>query len=272
MKILVTGATGFIGNYVIKELLKRNIEVIAADRDMEKAKLQDWFTKVKFINFDISNTSAAIINEIAAAGKVIHLAWQGLPNYKERYHFEDNVPVQYRFIKEIVAAGIKDITISGTCFEYGMREGGLSVDMPADPQNAYALAKDTLRKYLQMLQKDIAFNLKWVRLFYTYGKGQSGNSILSQLERALENGDTVFNMSGGEQLRDYLRVEEMAADIVDISLKNDFNGILNCCSGTPISIRSLVENYLKENNKEIILNLGYYPYPDYEPMAFWGIK
>jgi len=272
MKILVTGATGFIGNYVIQELLRKNMTVIAADRDIEKAKQQAWFGKVKFLNFDIRNTPATVIEEIALADKIIHLAWEGLPNYKQLYHFEDNLLVQYNFIKTLVEAGIKDITISGTCFEYGMREGGLSVDMPADPQNPYALAKDTLRKFLQQLQLSFDFRLKWVRLFYTYGKGQAGSSILSQLQKALENGDKVFNMSGGEQLRDYLPVEKVAEQLTAIAIDDTFNGVVNCCSGVPISIRNLVENYLKENNKYIKLNLGYYPYPDYEPMAFWGIK
>ena len=270
MKILVTGATGFIGNYVISELLKRGISIIAADRDIEKAKHQEWFGSVQFLKFDIKNVPDEMISIIASADKLIHLAWEGLPNYKELYHFEQNLPNQYNFIKTVVKAGVKDITISGTCFEYGMREGGLSVDMPADPQNAYSLAKDTLRKFIQQLQLNYEFNFKWVRLFYTYGKGQSGNSILSQLQKALENGDDVFNMSGGEQLRDYLHVEKVAEKLVDVSFDDRHSGIINCCSGKPISIRNLVENYLRENNKHIKLNLGYYPYPDYEPMAFWG--
>jgi dTDP-6-deoxy-L-talose 4-dehydrogenase (NAD+) len=103
-----------------------------------------------------------------------------------------------------------------------------------------------------------------------YGKGQSPNSILSQLEAAIENGDKVFNMSGGEQIRDYLPVEKVAEYIVRISLQDKVSGVINCCSGKPISIRKLVEDYLKEKNKKIELNLGHYPYPDYEPMAFWG--
>ena len=130
----------------------------------------------------------------------------------------------------------------------------------------------SLRKFLVQLQLSFDFKFKWVRLFYTYGKGQSGNSILSQLQKALENADETFNMSGGEQLRDYLPVEKVAEKLADASFDDQLNGIINCCSGIPISIRNLVENYLKENNKHIKLNLGYYPYPDYEPMAFWGIK
>ena len=136
----------------------------------------------------------------------------------------------------------------------------------------YALAKDCLRKFLEQLKKNIDFDLKWIRLFYMYGKGQNSNSILSQLETALEKKDKVFNMSGGEQLRDYLPVEKVAEYIVKISVQDKITGIINCCSGKPISIRELVVNYLAEKNKNIALNLGYYPYPKYEPMAFWGVN
>ncbi len=179
--------------------------------------------------------------------------------------------IQYLFLKKIVACGIKDISVSGTCFEYGLREGALSVEMNSNPHNPYALAKDTLRKFLQQLQLSTAFNLKWIRLFYTYGKGQMGSSILSQLETAATNGDESFNMSGGEQLRDYLHVEEVAKKIVHFSLDEKLNGIVNCCSGKPISIKRLVEDYIKENEYKIKLNFGYYPYNDYEAMAFWGV-
>ena len=77
-------------------------------------------------------------------------------------------------------------------------------------------------------------------------------------------------MSGGEQLRDYLPVEKVAEDIVKIAMQNKVNGIINCCSGIPMSIRKLVENYLAERQKKIYQDLGYYLYSDYEPMAFWG--
>jgi dTDP-6-deoxy-L-talose 4-dehydrogenase (NAD+) len=201
---------------------------------------------------------------------IIHLSWQGLPNYKELFHFEKNLPNNYYFLKNMVESGCKKVVVIGTCFEYGMQSGLLKEDLETKPDNPYALAKDTLRKYLEQLQKQVDFNLKWIRLFYIYGKGQNPNSILSQLEVALENGEKVFNMSGGEQLRDYLPVKKVAEYIVKISLQDKINGIINCCSGKSISIRKLVENYLTKNNKSIELNLGYYPYSDYEPMAFWG--
>ena len=103
-----------------------------------------------------------------------------------------------------------------------------------------------------------------------YGEGQNPGSLLAQLERAIEAGDPTFNMSAGEQLRDYLPVQQVAAYLVRIAEKRDFDGIVNVCSGKPISIRRLVEQRIEEKGASIRLNLGYYPYPDYEPMAFWG--
>ena len=86
----------------------------------------------------------------------------------------------------------------------------------------------------------------------------------------MNRGDEVFNMSAGEQLRDYLPVEKVAEYIVKVATQNKVSGIINCCSGSPISIRKLVEDYLRINKKTIELNLGYFSYPPYEPMAFWG--
>ena len=103
-----------------------------------------------------------------------------------------------------------------------------------------------------------------------YGQGQNPISLFAQLDTALDNGDTVFNKSGGEQVRDYLPVEKMAADIVAIALQDKVSGIINCCSGIPVTVKQLVEDHIKERNKHISLNLGYYPYSDYEPMRFCG--
>ena len=270
MKILVTGATGFIGSHVINELLKYDHQIIIAVRNKNSVKhLQD---KIKVIEFDLDNLQSNK-NYFSESGKpdlLIHLAWQGLPNYKEKFHLEKNLPSHSAFLKNIVSNGLQNLVVTGTCFEYGMKEGCLSEEMESDPQNPYALAKDKLRKFLEELQKQNSFNLKWVRLFYMYGKGQNPNSLFSQLETALQKGDKVFNMSGGEQLRDYLPIETVAEYIVKIALQNKINGIINCCSGVPVKVKTLVENYLKKNNKKINLNPGYYPYADYEAMAFWG--
>jgi nucleoside-diphosphate-sugar epimerase len=271
-KVLVTGATGFIGNYVVEDLLRQGYEVIATSQNHEKARMKPWFASVSYKALDIKNVDSQTdyFEYFLKPQKVIHLAWEGLPNYKSLHHFEINLPCHYAFLKNLVMNGCDDITVTGTCFEYGMRNGILSEDMDANPGNAYAVAKDSLNKFLSELHKTKPFSLRWVRLFYMHGKGQGSSSLFSQLQSALDNNEEVFNMSGGEQVRDYLPVETVASYINRIALQNKVTGVINCCSGSPVTIKDLVEDYIKERHKKIKLNLGYYKYPEYEPMAFWG--
>ena len=170
----------------------------------------------------------------------------------------------------MIGNGLQRLNVTGTCFEYGMQEGCLSENMPAKPDNAYALAKYKLYQLLEELKLEIPFQLNWLRLFYMYGKGQSHKALFSQLMAAIECSDETFNMSGGEQERDFLPVETVAKYIVKIAIQQSEVGLINCCSGQPVKVKNWVIEYLEQHNKHIKLNLGFYPYTDYEPMSFWG--
>lgn len=273
-KVLVTGATGFIGNHVIEELLRRNCQVIASSANESKVRQRSWFNKVTYkpLDFDALKPDANYYTYFERPQYLIHLAWQGLPNYRDNFHVEKNLPLHCTFIQNLITNGLKNLSVTGTCFEYGMQEGALKEDMPALPDNPYGIAKNELRKFIETLQARYHFLLKWIRLFYMYGKGQTPNALISQLDKALENNQEFFNMSGGQQVRDFLPVEKVAAYIVEITLQNHTAGIINCCSGQPVTVETFIKGYLKQKNKSIKLNLGYYPYPDYEPMNFWGDK
>jgi nucleoside-diphosphate-sugar epimerase len=273
MKILVTGATGFIGNHLIRELLKNSSnQVVATSRSANKAKRFDWFPKVKHIEYDFNNNIDKDLHSFFdKPDQLIHLAWDGLSNYKDLVHIEKILFDHYRFVKSMVVGGLKDVVITGTCFEYGMITGCLSEDLDTKPSNPYAVAKDTLRKFIIELQKKNSFTYKWIRLFYVYGEGQSRTSLMFLLDKAIQNKDKEFNMSGGEQLRDFMTIDEMVKNIDLIASQNIYiNQPINCCSGKSISIKNLVESHLEEKKFNIKLNLGFYPYPDYEPMEFWG--
>jgi dTDP-6-deoxy-L-talose 4-dehydrogenase (NAD+) len=226
--------------------------------------------EVRATAFDLHNPPADAYERLGEPQTVIHLAWSGLPNYKSPHHVERELPAQHRFLTRLVESGTRNLVVAGTCLEYGMQSGALSEDRPASPTTAYAIAKDALRRHLQSLQRELPFALTWARLFYVYGEGQAAGSLLSQLKAAVQRGDAVFNMSGGEQLRDYLPVEEAAALLVGLALTGRDNGVVNVCSGEPIAVVQLVRRWLQQYGWSIELNLGYYPYPDYEPMGFWG--
>ncbi len=268
MKIAVTGASGFIGRHVLAELACTQTEIVAVTRDQRH--LQNLSAHIHVVEMDISSPRTDCFAQMGHPDALIHLAWDGLPNYKSLHHFELELPRHYHFLKKMIEAGLTSLLVTGTCFEYGMQSGALSEDTPTFPINAYGFAKDCLRKQLEFLRCERTFSMIWARLFYTYGEGQSATSLYQQLLAAESRGDRSFDMSGGEQLRDYLPVTVVAQLIVELVMRRANAGVVNICSGRPISIQRLVEGWINENKWGIKMNLGKYPYPDYEPMVFWG--
>ncbi len=268
-KVAVTGASGFVGRHVLAELEKRGIETIATSSTASNS-AHTRTDYVCWVALDIKKPPENCLAALGHPDVLIHLAWAGLPNYKSLHHVEIELPAHYRFIQLLVAGGLKYLVTVGTCFEYGFQYGPLAADALTCPSNPYGLAKDTLHRQLQFLKTQYPFSLTWARLFYMYGEGQPETSLLPLLKRAVTEGQTVFNMSQGEQLRDYLPVTEVARRLVDLALDPKDHGAINVCSGVPISVRRLVESWINENGWKIDLALGHYPYPDYEPMAFWG--
>jgi len=266
MKVAVTGASGFLGGHVLGELAQhREVEVIAMTRRRLPAG-----AAAREVAINLEEPPADAYEQLGRPDVLIHLAWSGLPNYRSPTHFEPQLGQQYRFLKNLVAAGLPSLLCTGTCFEYGMRSGELFETMPADPTNPYGFAKDALRRQLEFLRATQPFKLTWTRLFYMYGAGQPASSLYPLVMAAGQRGDRSFPMSLGEQLRDYLPVGQIARNIVLLALRAPDSGIVNICSGKPIAVRRLVEGWLAEQKWDMQLELGRYPYPDYEPLAFWG--
>ncbi len=268
IKVALTGATGFIGSHVLEELQNQPVEVVAAARLLHEELPQ--ICNGGWVQMDITKPPSNVFEILGRPDVLIHLAWQGLPNYRSLHHFESELPRHYAILKQLIQQGLKSLVVTGTCFEYGMQSGALSEELETRPSNPYGFAKDALRKKLQFLQAFHPFSLTWARLFYMYGEGQPASSIYPQLKKAVDEGLTEFNMSGGEQLRDYLPVKEVAEKLVLLALKKKNIGTINVCSGKPMSVRKLVEKWIQEGHYSIQPKLGFYPYPEYEPMAFWG--
>ena len=254
MRIAVTGATGFIGRHVVATLQALDestlqgepLEIIATTRGSggEPAPL----SRVRLVQLDLQSPPDDPLRHLSFPDVLVHLAFLG------------------RAIRD----GLKAVVVAGTCFEYGMQEGQLSEACPSRPANPYASAKDRLRGFLEDLQATHHFQLTWLRFFYLYGSGQPGRTLYSQLIQAIGRGDEVFDMSGGEQVRDYLTVTEAAGFVSSLDLRAGNAGVVNICSGQPRTVKSLVEGWVDEADASIRLNLGHYPYPAHEPMQFWG--
>lgn len=269
-KVLVTGATGFVGRHLVKALLDRGCQVRAVARNLEGARSMPWFEQVEFVAADVHAPDLDVARLTDGIDAMAHLAWPGLPAYQGLFHIEHNLFADYAFIKAVVLSGVGQVLVTGTCFEYGLQNGALSETTDARPANPYGLAKHSLRLFLEAFGREHPFVLQWMRLFYLHGEGQSPNSLLASLDRAIDAGQAQFDMSAGDQLRDYLPIEQAARNLAAVMHRPNFTGVLNCCSGKPVSVRAMAEQRVAQWGSSIRLNLGHYPYSVHEPLAFWG--
>lgn len=267
MIIAVTGASGFIGRHLLHALaVTGDDDLVSIDR-VESPHLPPG---VRHHTLDLASAAPADYDRIGRPDMLVHLAWGGLPNYMSLHHFESELPLHYRFLKTMVEAGLPAMLVTGTCYEYGMVDGELDETRRPEPANPYAWAKTALLDQLRFLQSKHDFALTWARLFYLWGEGQAPTSIYPLLRAAAARGEASFPMSRGEQLRDYLSVDEVARILAALARARGDHGVVNVSSGEPVSIRAMVERWIAQDGLAIAPELGRYPYPTYEPLAFWG--
>lgn len=271
-RVLVTGANGFVGRYVVAELVKRGQDVVGTGRNLPDSSGFAQSLEFEFIPYDIKTQikNKNLFDFFGKPDRVIHLAWGNLPNYQSLLHEQVELPAHRNFLFNLISNGLRRLSVGGTCMEYGMQEGELEESQPVYPDNPYAKAKNELRLYLESISSEFDFKLSWIRMFYMYGEGQNPKSLHSLLIKAIREGANTFDMSPGDQLRDFLPVEKVAEYIVSIALQDNVTGVINCCSGNPISVEQFVQMILKNQNAQIALNKGQLGYSKLEPRHFWG--
>lgn len=271
MKVLLTGASGFVGAHVRKALeFRGHLTTIVHrtnDHAQQSCRIPEYASND--LVFDLTESHTELSVPFGHYDTLIHVAWSGLPNYRSACHLAQ-VPRHLALVEAAIRAGIHNVVAIGTCFEYGMQSGSLSETCLPVPILPYAIAKNALREALKDCQQSSPFSLRWIRLFYLYGAGQPGTSLLPQLDAAIASGRATFPLSGGDQLRDYLDVATAAERIVRVAELAAFDGIVNVCSGVPIVLRDFVQAFVQKRQSSIALQFGALPYADYEPMEFWG--
>ncbi len=271
MRFLVTGATGFIGKKVVDELFLHGAEVITTSRNQESLQKCSWSGNSTHIAHDIATpTSEDLYKKFLQPDRIIHLAWGDLNNYFAKSHLEKQLANHKNFIKNLIENGATHIVGAGTCFEYGLNEGQLIEDSRTIPVTPYGESKMRLQHFLADLSIEFKITYQWLRYFYMFGDGQNSKSLIPLLENAIKLGKKTFDMSGGQQIRDFLPIEKIAKYTVAVALQKEMTGVFNICSGKPVSVLEFVKKYIDSTGININLNLGVYPYPDYEPMSFWG--
>jgi nucleoside-diphosphate-sugar epimerase len=251
MKVVLTGATGFVGRYVARELERQDIEFMSLQRGSE--------SDGRAIQIDLLGT-----NELRALFQkfkpthLIHVAW-----YAEHGKYWDSelnlqwVLATKRLVEAFCSSGGQHVVITGTCAEYDWTHGYCVEDVtPLKPKSLYGISKDTTRRVIELVVEKHGVSMSWARVFFPYGPGEASQRLIPSLFNAFKGDILPFGVNASSY-RDLIHVED-AARAVMACTQSKFVGAVNICSGKPVQISSVVDIVARINNcdPEIILKLA----------------
>ena len=263
MKVLVTGANGYMGTGIVKQLLDDGIEVIATDFKLDK--VDNRAVKIEEDIFQDDNP----FDNLGKPDVLLHLAWRDGFKHNSINHIND-FPQHYAFIKKFIDRKIKKICCMGSMHEIGFYEGSINENTPTNPQSLYGISKNALRQAIEVDTKENDILFQWIRGFYIVGNAKSGCSIFSKLAQAASEGKEYFPFTSGENQYDFLDYNDFCYQVAKVTEQDEINGIINCCSGKPVTLANRVERFIKENGYNIKLQYGAFPDRPYDSKAVSG--
>ncbi|MEG0270535.1 MAG: NAD(P)-dependent oxidoreductase [Clostridia bacterium] len=263
-KILVTGSDGYIGRYAVKALLDAGAEVIAAD---VRATTADPRAQLRMV--DIFEDDAEAFEHLGKPDACLHLAWRNGFVHNASTHMED-LSAHARFIRHMLEGGLKQIAVMGSMHEIGYYEGAVDEHTPCNPRSMYGISKDALRRFCFLQAASTGAQLQWLRAYYIYGDDQKNNSIFCKILTAVQEGKTEFPFTTGKNQYDFITVEELGKQLAACVLQTKVDGIINCCSGRPVSLGEQVEGFIRQQKLPIALKYGAFAERAYDSPAIWG--
>ncbi len=263
MKVLVTGANGYLGAGVVTQLLNDGIDVIATDfvgdyiDERADVRLADLFSlENPYEYFDKPDV-------------VLHMAWRDGFTHSSINHIND-LPKHYDFLSKILQGNVKRVCALGSMHEIGFYEGSINENTPCYPQSLYGISKNALREALALLAKERHVDFQWIRGFYIVGTSAHGCSIFAKIVQAASEGKKEFPFTMGLNQFDFVNYDVFCEQVAAVVEQEKILGIINCCSGRPMTLAQRVENFIAENNFDIKLLYGQFPDRPYDSKAIWG--
>lgn len=263
MKILVTGANGYLGQGIVKHILDSGNEVVAAGHTT--CLVDNRAVRINCNIFEIDNP----YEYFGRPDVLLHLAWRdGFVHYSDA-HIED-LPYHFAFMKAFAQSDIKMIAGMGSMHEIGFFEGSIKEETPCNPVTPYGISKNSLRELTAMLCKQYKKTFMWLRGYYIVGNTTYGSSIFSKISKAEAEGKTEFPFTMGQNQFDFIDYEDFCEQVARTVCQNEITGIINICSGHPEKLADRVERFIKENKYNIKLKYGAFPDRPYDSKAVWG--
>lgn len=263
MKILVTGANGYLGTGVVKQLCDDGVNVIATD--FRTNLVDERACKIERNIFDLNDPYV----ELGSPDVLLHMAWRNGFVHNNPSHIED-LPQHYEFISKMINGGCKQIAVMGTMHEVGFYEGSIKEETPTHPESLYGIAKDALRNVTKLLCKNEGVIFQWLRGYYIVGNSEHGCSIFSKITAAEKKGQKLFPFTMGINQWDFIDYNVFAKQVAATVEQNLIDGIINICHGRPEKLADRVERFICENHYKIKLDYGKFPDRPYDSKAVWG--
>lgn len=231
VRVLITGATGFIGKPLTKALIDAGCEVLALARKAPSDEDQ-----INWLEADLSNDESYRDAIVAFAPEVvIHLAWQGIPDYSLETSLA-NLNQSLRLLSFVLGLGCcKKVMVSGSCWEYAGARGECLESDVSRPQNDFTWAKHSIRMWLEIICKQNEITLGWFRIFYVYGPRQRAASLMPTVLNDMKSGK-IPQIKTPKNANDYIFVDDVV-DAFSIATNNNFtSGVYNLGSGNSTSV------------------------------------
>lgn len=271
--ILLTGAAGFVGRQVLKALLGQSCAVKLVVREGQERTFENVDGIIEVVSsVDMFAESASWWENVCTGvDTIIHVAWYAEPGeYLQSPRNLECLKGSLAIATAGVKVGVRRIFGVGTCFEYDLTDGYLSIDTPLRPVTVYAATKAAT--YLTLKNYCSASNIEfgWGRLFYLYGDGEDVRRLVPYIRSQLEVGENA-ELTSGKQIRDFMDVEDAGQEIAELATSN-VQGAINICSGIPITIRELAEKIADEYNRRDLLKFGMRADNLVDPLCVVGVK
>lgn len=266
-KVLLTGASGFIGRHCLPLLVSKGYEVHALSRRQPL----DWaMPKVYWHEFDLLRPgSAAELLRHLQPEYALHLAWYAVPGkfWEARENLEW-ARASLEFLRAFVDQGGKRIVAAGSCAEYNSTAGECVEDAtPLVPATLYGASKHAVQAILQALSRKTGLSSAWGRIFYLYGPHEPPTRLVAYVINSLLRGEPAL-CSEGRQILDFIHVEDVASAFVAL-LESEVQGPVNVGSGRPVAVRDVLQEIGRQLGRSELIHFGARAETS-EPERFWA--